>query len=69
MGMAMDVIHRDGGCWRAVVPGATLFHGVFSALMKGVTLLWALFLVAGPRLEDVAYILDKVTGTTTDMGG
>ena len=36
--------------------------------MKEVSFLWALFLVAGPRYDVLAYILGKVRGIVTDGG-
>ena len=37
-------------------------------MAKGVTLLFACWLVAGPFFEDMSYFLSKVTSITTDHG-
>ena len=47
-GMVMEVITTDNALRRDILPGATLEYGHYDAISKGVCLLFALFLVAGP---------------------
>ena len=42
-GSVMDVILHDRTYRRTILPGASLSYGLFSAIQKGVTLLWSLF--------------------------
>ena len=37
-------------------------------MAKGVTLLWACYLVAGPGFIEMEYFLNKATSITTDFG-
>jgi len=67
-GMVMDTVRKDRTYRRTTLPGATLSYGCFSAVQKTVTLLWVIFLVAGPTFEDMSYCLDHVWGITTDFG-
>ena len=64
----MDIMRRIGAHVRITLPGASLFYGNCSALAKGVTLLWASWLLAGPGFDDMMYFLSKVTSITTDFG-
>ncbi|CAK0911592.1 unnamed protein product [Prorocentrum cordatum] len=67
-GMIMDVVRKDGGIRRSVLPGSTLAYGQTSAIAKGIALLWALFLVCGPDYADISYAIGKVRGLCTDFG-
>ena len=67
-GMVMDVCKRDGNHRRVTLPGATLFYGNMSAMSKGVTLLWACYLMAGPSFEAMSYFVSKVICICTDGG-
>ena len=67
-GMVCDVMRYVGKPRRLVLPGASLFYGNYSAISKGVTLLWACFLVAGPFFPEMDYVLSKVVSITTDFG-
>ena len=67
-GMVADIMRRMGEPRRIVLPGASLFYGNYSALAKGVTLLWACYLIAGPFFPHMEYFLSKVTSITTDFG-
>ena len=66
--MIMDTVLKDKSYRRTVLPGASLGYGLCSAVMKGVTLLWAIFLVAGPCFDDMQYCITKVRGIVTDFG-
>jgi len=66
--MIADVMARVGEPRRIVLPGASLFYGNFSAMAKGVTLLWACWTIAGPLFEDMNYFMSRVTSLTTDHG-
>jgi hypothetical protein len=67
-GMVMDVMKKDDNHRRVTLPGASLVYGNLSAVAKGVTLLWACYLVAGPFFDDMAYFNSKVTGICSDFG-
>ena len=66
--MILETITRDHKLTRSVLPGATLHYGNYGAVAKGVCLLWALFLVAGPFFCDLRWLVSKVAGITTDFG-
>lgn len=67
-GMLIDVVFKDDTMIRMVLPGSTLAYGHTSTVDKGVALLWALWLVAGPTADDVLWICSKVRSLTTDFG-
>ena len=66
--MILDVMFKDESLERIVLPGSTLAYGHSDTLSKGVALLWALFLVAGPTEADVRLACDHVRSLTTDFG-
>ena len=51
-----------------VFPGASLPVGFHRFIDKVMSLIWVIFLVAGPREETMRYFLSKVRSVTTDMG-
>jgi len=51
-----------------VFPGASLPFGFHRFIDKVMSLIWVIFLVAGPREETMRYFLSKVRSVTTDMG-
>jgi len=67
-GMVLDLLRRDGSTDRIVLPGCTLLYGMFDAVSKAVALLHAIWMLAGPDYETVAYVLSKVVSITTDFG-
>ena len=67
-GMILETISRTHVLERSTLPGSTLDYGHCGAVNKGVSLLFALFLVAGPFFCDLAWLLAKVVCLTTDFG-
>eukprot|EP00959_Pyramimonas_sp_CCMP1952_P397308 8324620-Pyramimonas_sp.AAC.2 len=67
-GMVMDVLRRDGSTQRTVLPGCTLLRGFYDAASKAIALLHAIWVVPGPDVETVRYVLSKVVCVTTDFG-
>ena len=67
-GMVIDVIFHDKGFERIVLPGSTLAYGSANTVAKGVALLWAIFLVAGPTPQALRTFCDHVISFTTDFG-
>ena len=68
-GMLIDVTFSDGKePMRLVLPGSTLAYGHTSTMDKGAALLWAIWLIAGPSLEDLTFFCDHVRSLTTDFG-
>lgn len=67
-GMIIDIVLNDGGFHRVTLPGSTLAYGHTGTWDKGVALLWALWLVAGPEERDLVYVCSKVRSLTTDFG-
>jgi len=67
-GMIAQVKKKDGSSYNMTMPGASLAYGLQDCLSKAVTLLWAIWLLCGPLLDDVQYFLNKVTCVTTDSG-
>lgn len=67
-GMLLDLVFKDGTLTRLVLPGSTLAYGHTGTIDKGVALLWAFWLVAGPTVEDLTWVFGKVTSFTTDFG-
>ena len=51
-----------------VLPGLVLGHGHGSALDKTMSLLWALYLIAGPSVNSLEAIILAVAAITTDQG-
>ena len=66
--MVVDVVFHDGGFERIILPGSTLAYGSADTVAKGVALLWAIFLVAGPTPQALRTFCDHVTSFTTDFG-
>ena len=54
--------------YRLVLPGSTLAYGCTDSTSKGVALLWAIWLVAGPTEADIAYVCSKFRSLTTGFG-
>ena len=54
-GMVMDVFYTDEEFLRTVLPGCTLAYGNFDAVSKGMALVWAAWLVAGPSEAGLQY--------------
>ena len=67
-GMIIDVNLHDGSMERITLPGSTLAFGFTDTLSKGVALLWAIWLVAGPSADDVRWFCSLVSSLTTDGG-
>ena len=67
-GMIIDVVFTNGHMERIILPGSTLAYGHTTTLDKGVALLQAIWLVAGPTLDDIQWFLSKVRSLTTDFG-
>lgn len=67
-GMILDVVMNDGSMVRITLPGSTLAYGHTDTFSKGVAMLWALWLVAGPMEDDLRYCVDLVRSLTTDFG-
>ena len=66
--MIIDVNLHDGRMHRMILPGGTLAYGHQDTLSKGVALVWAIWLVAGPKADDVQRVCDLVSCLTTDGG-
>ena len=58
--MMADVFRTNGDARRIILPGSALAYGMADAIMKGIALLWSIWLLVGPYIEDVRYFLDKV---------
>jgi hypothetical protein len=67
-GQITDIMLKSGALYRRVLPGAEVFYSLTNATQKGITLLWGLFLVRGPRKETVAEALSLIRSITTDNG-
>ena len=67
-GMIIDIVFKSGSMERLILPGSTLAYGHCSATDKGVALLWALWLVAGPQEQDLVYACGHIRSLTTDFG-
>jgi hypothetical protein len=67
-GMLLDYISRSKEVMTLVLPGVALAYGAYGVLSKAFALLWALFLVIGPWAFGITFVLDRIRGTTTDMG-
>ena len=67
-GMILDVMLTDGSLERLVLPGSTLAYGHTDSVSKGVALVWALWLIAGPTTDDLAWVCSKIRSLTTDFG-
>jgi len=67
-GMIMEVIYTSKEVRRDILPGSTLHYGNYDAVSKGVCLLFALWLVAGPFFCDLNWLLSKVVCICTDFG-
>ena len=66
--MVIDVMFTDGSGRRLVLPGSTLGYGHTSTMDKAAALLWAMWLIAGPSLDDLDWFCDNVRSLTTDFG-
>ena len=67
--MVLETISVKWEAKRTVLPGSSLSYGQCNVISKTMALLFALWLVAGPWFCDLAWLLDKVHGITTDFGG
>ena len=67
-GMILDVNLKDGSMVRITLPGSTLAYGFCGTLSKSVALLHALWLVGGPRADDIRWLCSKIRSLTTDFG-
>ena len=67
-GMLCDVFRKGGGFERITLPGSTLQYGQCDAVSKTIALVWAVWLLVGPHIEELAYLFNKVVGVTTDFG-
>jgi hypothetical protein len=47
-GMVLEIVYKSEDVVRTILPGSVLFHGQFNAVAKGMALVYALWLVAGP---------------------
>ena len=67
-GMVMETYYRDNTAKQQILPGSTLHYGNMSATAKGICLVFALWLVAGPFVCDMAWMVSKVVCIATDFG-
>ena len=67
-GMVVDINFRDNSMERLTLPGSTLAYGHTDTLSKSVALIWAIWLVAGPELDDLRWFCGNITSLTTDFG-
>ena len=67
-GMLMDVCYKSGQGRRLTLPGASLAYGLTGAVSKSIALLWSIYLLAGPFLVDLRYVVSKVGSILTDAG-
>ena len=67
-GMLLDICFLGGAILRRYLPPMSLAYGFCSAIDKTVALLWSLWLVAGPREEDLRWVCDRIKSVTTDLG-
>ena len=67
-GMVVDVIFTDASMERFVCPGVNLAYGHTDTFSKGVSLLWAIWLIAGPSVDDLRWFCGEVVSLTTDFG-
>ena len=67
-GMVIDVIFHDGATERIILPGSTLAYCLADTVAKGIALLWAIFLVAGPSAQALRAFCWHVSSFTTDFG-
>ena len=66
-GVIYDLVLRDT-IERCMMPGTTLSHGHCRLVDKVMTVLWLVFLVAGPSEETMRFWLDSVESLNTDFG-
>ena len=68
-GMIIDVVFNDDReMERITLPGSTLAYGFTGTMSKGVALLWAIWLVAGPSTDELRWFCTNVRSFTTDFG-
>ena len=67
-GMIIDVNLHDDSMHRMTLPGSTLAYGYQDTISKGVALIWALWLMAGPSADDIRWVCSLVSSLTTDGG-
>jgi hypothetical protein len=73
-GMVMDVVFHPGRgpdgneLCRRTLPGSSLPYGMTDWSAKLMALVWAIFLVVGPGLEEMSYFWTHVRSLTTDYG-
>ena len=68
-GMVLEVVkYKKEDTTRIILPGSTLSYAQMNLVSKTMALLFSLWLVAGPWFCDLAWLLSKVRGLTTDFG-
>ena len=67
-GMVVDVMFRDGAFERIILPGSTIAYDAAYTIGKGIALLWAIFLVAGPSTRSLTTFCEHVSSFTTEFG-
>ena len=67
-GMLVDVVLEDDSVTRLILPGSTLAYGHTGTVSKGLALLWAVWLIAGPETKELQWFCSHVRSLTTDFG-
>ena len=67
-GMVLVIVLASGLVIQRVLPGVALWYGYGRLVDKAIALLWALFLVCGPREVVIRFMFEKIKSVTTDMG-
>ena len=58
-GMVLDFLLRDGTWVRSTLPGSSLAYGLHDWASKALALVWAAFLICGPRADSMYYFLQR----------
>ena len=66
--MVAEVVQRDGTIDTRTFPGSTMPFGFHRFIDKVLCIVWAIWLVAGPNIEEMRFYLSKVRSITTDLG-
>jgi hypothetical protein len=67
-GMVLQLCIVGGVIRSIIMPGVVLHYGGASVVDKAISFLWSLFLISGPSILVLNWILGRMTSVTTDMG-
>ena len=67
-GMVADIFKQDRTFRRIIMPGSSLVYAMQDAVSKSMALVWSIWVMTGPLIQDVAYVCNKVACITTHSG-